>query len=110
MQSVVIVTHRGGSRNQTTKDMKTTMTKKFDGKKFYYYFGNKLYRTSKNDYKYACIAITDEAIAKAHGTSCSEYGFEMVASLGNNIESTRKSMEFRYREYCRLEVINIVEA
>lgn len=88
----------------------STMTKRFDGKKYYYYFNNTLYRTSKNNYKYACIAITDEAIAKAHGTSCSEYGVEMVASLGNNVENTRKSMEFRYREYCRLEVINIIEA
>lgn len=84
-----------------------TMTKRFDGKKYSYYYDDKLYRTSKNDYKYACIAITDEAVAKAHGRSCSEYGFEMVASLGNDIENTRKSMAIRYREYCRMEVIKI---
>ena len=90
--------------------MATTMTKKFDGKKYYYYFGNTLYRTSKNNYKFACIAITDEQIAKAHNTSCSDYGFEMVASLGNDIENTRKSNAIRYREYCRFEVVKIIEA
>lgn len=89
---------------------KETMTKRYDGKRWYYYYGNELYRSSKNEYKYACIAITDEDVAKAHGTSCSTYGSEMVASLGNDYENTRKSMTVRYREYCRLEVIKIEPA
>ena len=71
------------------------VTKEFDGKRFNYYCNGQLYRTSKNDYRFACIAIRNDN------------GKEIPAALGNERDSTLKSNSLRYREYCKLVVVDI---
>lgn len=87
-------TDAAGSAIENERVM-ATFTKTFDGKKYNYFFNGKLYRSSKNDYKFGCAAIN-----KANGN-------EYPAALGNNEDSTLKSNWKRYCEYCNLVVIEI---
>ena len=74
--------------------MKAKVTKHNDGKRFIYCLNGSLDRLDKRDYKYACVATTP---------NCQQ----IVASLGNNEESTRRSNAKRYQEWCTLEVVEI---
>lgn len=71
-------------------------TKVFDGKTFHYYYNGKLFRNSKKEFKYGCIAISKED------------GESWAISIGNNKVTTRNSMAFRYVHFCDLEVLEIV--
>lgn len=75
-----------------------TITKTFDGKKYSYSFNGKHFRNSARDFKYGCIATSRET------------GRSFMVSLGNNRESTLKSMAHCYAHYCDMEVIEIGEA
>ena len=74
--------------------MKTTKT--FDGKKYHYFFNGKLFRNSTRNFKYACIATSRET------------GNSFMVSLGNDKQSTLKSMAHCYAHYCDLEVVEVV--
>lgn len=77
--------------------------KQVKGNKFIYTFKGEVVRTSTRDFKYACIAkvrCCKEANEKY-------WGVEMVASLGNNPESTKRSMAIRYAHYCDLFIVEI---
>jgi hypothetical protein len=73
--------------------MKTTKT--FDGKKYHYFFNGKLFRNSTRNFKYACIATSRET------------GNSFMVSLGNDKQSTLKSMAHCYAHYCDLEVVEV---
>ena len=72
-----------------------TFTKTFDGKKFHYNFNGKNFRNSTKDFKYGCFVTSRES------------GDSWPVSLGNNAESTRKSMAHCYAHYCDMVVVEI---
>jgi len=74
------------------------MTKTYNGKRYIYRYGDKVFRTSKRDYRYVCIATSRESLKS------------WPVSLGNNIQSTRNSMAFHLAHYCDLQVIEIIQA
>ena len=74
--------------------MKGKINKEQRGSKTLYFFNGELYRTSKNDYRYACIAIWKD-------------GYEKVLSLGNKPDSTLNSYGRFYKDRCTLEVVEI---
>lgn len=78
-----------------------TVKKEIKGNRFVYTLNGEVVRTSKNDYKYACIATT--SVAKGATVD----GKEILASLGNNAESTLKSMAIKYAHYCDMQVVEI---
>ena len=71
------------------------VTKTFDGKKYYYKYGDKTVRNSKHDYKYACVARSRQT------------GNSWVLSLGNNKQTTYNSMARFYAHYCDLVIVDI---
>ena len=75
-----------------------TFSKTFDGKKWHYSFNGNPYRNSARDFKYGCFCTSRET------------GKTFPVSLGNNRESTLKSMAYCYAHYCDMEVIEIGEA
>jgi hypothetical protein len=75
-----------------------TFTKTFDGKKYHYSFDGKPYRNSTRDFKYGCFVTSRET------------GKSFPVSLGNNKESTLRSMAHSYAHYCDMEVTEIGEA
>ena len=77
---------------------KITFNKTFDGKKWHYSFNGNPYRNSARDFKYGCFCTSRET------------GKTFPVSLGNNRESTLKSMAHCYAHYCDMEVIEIGEA
>ena len=72
------------------------ITKTFDGKKYHYFFNGKLFRNSTRNFKYACIATSRET------------GNSFMVSLGNDKQSTLKSMAHCYAHYCDLEVFEVI--
>ena len=73
------------------------------GEKTLYFCNGVLYRTSKNDYKYACVATT-------RLTKGANYeGVEFCISLGNNPTSTLNSYG-RFYGHCDLQIIEITNA
>ena len=75
--------------------MKNQVTVRFDGKKHKYFLNGELYRTSKREYKYACVATW-------------ESGKSVVISLGNKKDSTYNSMAKCYPN-CSLEVLDVLK-
>jgi hypothetical protein len=68
--------------------------KAFDGKRWLYSYNEQRYRTSKREFKYACIAHHE--------------GNSWVLSLGNDKESTYRSKAQYYAHWCdALEVVEI---
>ena len=82
--------------------MKHIINKTIENGKFIYTYNGEVYRKSKNDYKYGCIAIA--RVAK--GASQEWDGRSFVVSLGNNPTTTYNSMA-RYYSHCDLEVVEI---
>lgn len=74
----------------------TTITKTRKGDKMQYFCNGRLYRTSKRDYKYACVAFDDAG-------NCS------IISLGNNANSTYNSMATFY-SHCNLKIFEIANS
>ena len=71
------------------------ITKTCKGSKFIYTLNGEVVRTSKRDYKYACIA------------TARHNGKVYLASLGNDADSTLKSMASKFKEWCDMEVITL---
>ena len=74
--------------------------KKNIGGKWEYTFNEQTFRTSKREYKYACVATT--RLSKGAASE----GRAFVISLGNNYQSTYNSMARSY-SHCDLEVVEI---
>lgn len=75
--------------------MKNSVTKIYDGKKWQYTFNGKVYRNSKREFRYACLASYNSK--------------KWVLSLGNDKVSTYNSMA-RFYAHCQLEVVEIEAA
>lgn len=78
-----------------------TITKTFNGKKFTYFCNGEVYRNSTKNYKYACVATT--RMAKGAKTE----GIEFIIAIGNNADSTYRSMAKFYDFYCELNIVEI---
>lgn len=77
-----------------------SVTKTIVNGRYNYSLNGELYRTSKREFKYACVATTriDKGAVKE--------GVIFIISLGNNKQSTYNSMAQYYR-HCDLEIIEI---
>lgn len=78
------------------------ITKTIKGDKFIYTFNGKVVRTSKRDYKYACVAT----YRAAKGANEKYEGLSDVISLGNNPTSTYNSYA-KFYHHADLEVVEI---
>lgn len=82
--------------------MKHIINKTIENGKYIYTYNGEVYRKSKNDYKYGCIATC----RASKGATKESDGKSQVIALGNIQTSTLKSNAMRYH-YCDLEVVEI---
>lgn len=95
------------------KKMTHNVIKEAKGGKFIYTFNGKVVRTSKKEYRYACIATNknDTFSYNPETGKCDipapAGSLARIISFGNKVDSTYNSMAQFYRERNNLEVVEI---